>query len=102
MNLRQQAEQTAQEALRAAVEYQSKHGHRSALLDARYEAAERVVDAVTEYEDVDALLGNDDDRHRWDAEWAAEQLAPGVSFDLPLAVVPRTEDPGDHYAGMPS
>ncbi len=49
-HLRECANRAAQEALRTSHDYLAKHGHRSVLLDDAYSAAERVVDAVDEYE----------------------------------------------------
>lgn len=48
--LRDQANAAAQQALHDMHEYVAKHGHRSSLLDDAYSAAERVMDAVEEYE----------------------------------------------------
>jgi outer membrane PBP1 activator LpoA protein len=96
-DLRNRANEEAQRALRDMNDYQSKHGQRDRTLEDRYEAAERVVDALDELISLDRMLDRNA-KVAHDAAWAAEALAPGVGFDVPLAVVPRTEDAGDHYA----
>lgn len=76
------ANETAQAALRAMNDYHARTGKRN---------------AVEEYQRIEARMDLEE-KVAYDAMWAAEQLAPGVAYALPLAVVPRTEDPGDHYA----
>lgn len=83
-DLRDRANAKAQEALRACHDYRISHGEVSRELDATYEASERMVEAVEEFERLEAL-----------AHDAVEDAvyAPGPFFlpDVPLA------DPGDHH-----
>jgi hypothetical protein len=85
------ADATAQSALRAMNAYASAHGKRNALLDARYSAAERIVDAVEEYLDIDALV----DAPQHVDEWRTAILAG--TYDEPDIPLARTPDPGDIY-----
>jgi hypothetical protein len=54
-DLRTAANEQAQAALRLMNDYRARHGKRNHLLDARYEAAERVVDAIDDFDSIDAL-----------------------------------------------
>lgn len=78
--LRQQANDQAQAALRAMNDYRARHGKRNHLLEERYEAAERVVDAQDAYDAADELAAGAVD------EWHATVMASVL-----------TPDPGDHY-----
>lgn len=111
--LREQANRAAQDALRAMHDYRIDHGTFSPQLDAAYSAAERMCEAIEEYERLAGL-----------AHDAAEDavFTPGPFFlpDVPLAypidgeshdpapdgvdyvgLLGFLEDPGDHFAGMP-
>lgn len=91
-DLRERANQQAQQAIRAAHDYRIKNGHLSRELDAAYEAAERMVEAVEEYERLLELAHDATE----DAEFLPFVPGPFYLPDVPLA------DAGDHYAGMAS
>lgn len=99
-DLRTAANEQAQAALRAMNDHQAKHGKRSPLLEARYEAAERVVDAVDEYDALDELAADAVDE--WQTAVLTYSVESGESHDpLPdIALAAITPDPGDWYAGM--
>jgi hypothetical protein len=89
-HLRDQANEAAQSALRAVNDFTIRHGCRDALLDDAYTAAEAIVDAVYEYERLEALA-HDGAEDAWEAT-----LSTGQYQAAPLA------DRGDHFAGMRS
>jgi hypothetical protein len=96
-DLRKRANEQAQAALRAAADFRIKHGRRSPMLDAIYEAHERVVDAI---DDVLSLTALADPGYA--DEWRTAALSGSYSEpdelpDIPLADV----DAGNHFAGMP-
>ncbi len=88
-DLRDRVNAEAQDALRAAHDYRNAHGTKSIRLDSIYEAAERMMDAVLEWERL-LELGHDAFEDAWEATIATGEYQPG-----PLA------DPGDHFVGMP-
>lgn len=55
--LRRQADEAAQSALRALVKYRISHGEWNSLLEARYHAAERLLDMIDEQ--IEAEQAND-------------------------------------------
>lgn len=103
--LKDQAQATAQSAIRACHEYVIGHnGKRSPILDETYTAAERIVDAVEEYERLEAIA-HDGAEDAWEATLATGQYqsAPVAEYHPDfVALVAYLEDPGDHYAGMAS
>jgi hypothetical protein len=95
-DLRQQADVAAQAALRASVDYQAKHGKRSPLLDACYESAERIIDAIDDHLGLVALASGVEYVDEWRLVAASGDYTAGVGLpDIALA-------DGDHFAGMPS
>ncbi len=87
-DLRDRVNAEAQDAIRARNDYVNTHGKRSKRLDAIYVAAERMQDAVLEWERL-LELGHDAFEDAWEATIATGEYQAG-----PLA------DPGDHFVGM--
>lgn len=93
-DIRTAADQQARAALRAAADYYQTHGHRSGILDSRYEAAERVVDAIDAFDVADALAADAVDE--WQTAVLTYSVESGESHDpLPDIALAITLDPGD-------
>jgi hypothetical protein len=90
-HLRDTVNAASQDALRRMDDYRiAHHGKRSPILDAAYEASERAMDAVEEFERLEALA-HDGAEDAWEAT-----LTTGEYQAAPLA------DRGNHFAGMRS